>query len=158
MPNNFTGKKIYRLKIDGFSKWVVEKCLPVSWCLMWDQILFKGFKFVRKPSQNMILMDFSSQYGYLCSVDGSIFLLNNNIWSFLFRPFCNILSYSEESSSMLLCDRDKFTIVFLARSSDTSLVHTLTSPNYSESNFLYSDKNFVLSSIDSNGFLRNAFA
>ena len=77
----------YSMLMDSNSWWVVEKCFPVSLCLMWDQIFSIGFKSGLWPGpkhepDGLVL---KPCFGGLCSVGRSIVLLKNNIWLFRFR-------------------------------------------------------------------------
>ena len=80
------------------SWWVVEKCFPVSLCLMWDQIFSIGFK---SGLWNMSLMDLFSSHvlvvfavwaGALScwKITSDCSALENNFSIVGSKPFCNI--------------------------------------------------------------------
>ena len=88
------------------SWWVVEKCFPVSLCLMWDQIFSIGFKSGLWPGQNMSLMDLFSSHvlvvfavwaGALScwKITSDCSALENNFSIVGSKPFCNIILYSK---------------------------------------------------------------
>ena len=88
------------------SWWVVEKCFPVSLCLMWDQIFSLGFKSGLWPGQNMSLMDLFSIHvlvvfavwaGVLSwwKITSDCSTLENKFSIVGGTPFCNILLYSK---------------------------------------------------------------